>query len=337
MAEQVIESKRVSFPRNKQQEFLLQAQQELGLTWTEIAKRLHISTRSLTDWKNERISLPLSVVKKICGETGKKIPKNIEIKDRYWYVKKAAKKGGLRNFQLHGNRIGGDPERRKKKWREWWIRIGQFKKSGIYNTPLSFKKPQKGEKLAEFIGIMMGDGGLSKYQVFITLHHIDDYQYMRFVTALLVKLFGVKPALYHDEKDSVYSIVISRMNLVKFLYGHGLVAGNKIKQQIDVPKWIMKNKKYQRTCLRGLMDTDGCLVIHKYKVNGKEYSYKKINFCSASGPLVASVMSIFKRFDFKPRLSHNGRNVWIDNRHEVERYFEVIGSNNPKHHERFLR
>ena len=42
----------------------------------------------------------------------------------------------------------------------------------------------------------------------------------------------------------------------------------------------------------GNIDTDGSVVIHKYIVNGKQYTYKKINFSSALIPLLKSVFNI---------------------------------------------
>ena len=234
--------------------------------------------------------------------------------------------------------IGGNQEIRKKKWREWWEKSGKFNLNLLPNKTLPFKTPRKSNKLAEFIGIMLGDGGISQYQITVTLHDKDDLEYSKFVLKLMKKLFGINPSVYHDKKDSVNTITISRSILVKFLTDEiGLKIGNKIKQQVDIPGWIKKNKKFEIACLRGLMDTDGCLVLHKYKVKNKEYRYKKLEFCSASKPLIKSIIEILKKFDFRPRLSHNSKNVWIDSKSEVERYFKIIDSNNPKHKNRFLR
>ena len=255
----------------------------------------------------------------------------------FWYVFNGSSAGGTAVYKKYGH-IGGDSEFRKKKWFEWWNKIGKFKPHPIINVTKSIKKPDYSPKLAEFTGIVMGDGGITKNQLTITLHHIDDKEYGKFVAKLMEKLFGVKPSIYHDSEDSVNNFVISRIKLIKFCTEKlGLKIGNKIKQQISIPDWIETNKKYQIACIRGLVDTDGCLVIHKYKVGGKQYCYKKLNFCSASKPLVKSVIGILKKFDFNPRLSHNGRNVWIDSQNEVKRYFKIIGSNNPKHKNRFLR
>ncbi len=329
--------KRIFFPKGKQKKFIINAKNKLGLSWDELAKLLGISVRNLIDWKNEKISMPFNVVKIICRKTKIKTPKNIEVREKFWYVKKGARLGGLSVYKKYG-KVGGDSEYRKKKWREWWEKTGKFNLRLLPNKTLPFKNPEISKELAEFIGIMLGDGGISRYQITITLHDKDDLKYSKFVLKLMKKLFGINPSVYHSKKKSVNTLVISRSKLIKFLTGRiGLKIGNKIKQQIDIPNWIKKDKKLKIACLRGLMDTDGCLVIHKYKVKNKEYRYKKLDFCSASQSLIKSVMKILKEFDFKPRLSHNGKNIWIDKQDEVKRYFAVIKSNNPKHISRFLR
>lgn len=336
MAEKVI-SKRVIFRSGKQKLFINQIKNNLKITDEKLARLLKISVRTLTDWKHEKFLMPFNSVKFLSKKAKFKIPVKIKIVDNFWYVHKGAVKGGMAVYKKYG-RIGGDPDYRKKKWYEWWEKEGKFKPSSIHNTPLSFQKPIISESLAEFVGIMLGDGGMSKYQIHITLHCKDDKDYMNFVVKLVKKLFGINPAIYYDSKDSVNVLVISRINLVNFLSQKiGLKIGNKIKQKMDIPAWIKRNKKFQIACLRGLIDTDGCLVIHKYKVNGKQYCYKKLNFCSASKSLVISIIQILKTFDFKPRLSHNSRNAWIDNQKEVMRYLKVIGSNNPKHIKRWRR
>jgi DNA-binding XRE family transcriptional regulator len=335
MAE-VFKSKRIFFPKGLQKQFIIRVKEDLGLTWNKLAEILGVSARNLNDWKNEKISMPLNAAKTISAKTRIKLPNNIQIKDRFWYVKKGAKLGGLAVYKKYGH-IGGNQKIREKKWREWWEKIGKFNSELLPNKTLPFKKPRKSEQLAEFVGIMLGDGGISKYQITVTLHDKDDLEYSKLVLKIIKKLFGINPSVYHDEKDSVNTIVISRSTLIKFLTDKiGLKIGNKIKQQVDIPDWVKKNKKFKVACLRGLMDTDGCLVLHKYKVRDKEYCYKKLEFCSASKPLVKSVINILKEFDFRPRLSHNGKNVWIDNKNEVKRYFKIINSNNPKHRNRFL-
>lgn len=84
-------SKRVVFPCGKQKEFLLNAKKMLNLSYTDLARQLKISNRTLTDWKREKFLMSLRAVKIISKRTNRKIPKNIEIKEPFWYVYKSAK------------------------------------------------------------------------------------------------------------------------------------------------------------------------------------------------------------------------------------------------------
>ena len=98
--------------------------------------------------------------------------------------------------------------------------------------------------------------------------------------------------------------------------------------------WIKRNKKFQIACVRGLIDTDGSVIIHKYGVNGKLYNYKKLQFTSLSRPLLLSVYKILKDLEVNPRLARQ-KEVWIDSKMSVKKYFDIVGSHNLKHLNRY--
>lgn len=335
MAESFI-SKRVIFHRGKQREFLLKMKKALNLSYVELARLLKISDRTLTDWKREKFSISLKAVKTLSRKTKRKIPKNIEIKDPFWYVFKGAKVGGLAVYKKYGG-IGGDPEYRKKKWHEWWEKEGKYKQHQIINAPLHVKKPKKSENLAEFVGIILGDGGITQYQVTITFHSEDEKEYVKFVSNLIKRLFDVPIGIHYDKEDRSVDLVVSRSELVHFCIEKlGLKKGNKIKQQMDIPAWIKRDKLYSIACLRGLIDTDGCVFSHRYKVNDKFYSYKKLCFTSYSSPLRQSVFNILKDNGLNPRFAAE-RDVRLDSIEDMRKYFRLIGSHNPKNLKRYFK
>ena len=208
MAELFI-SKRVIFPRGKQRKFILQAKKTLGLSYLELAILLKISNRTLTDWKREKFSMNLRAVKILLKKTNRKIPKNIKIKEPFWYVNKGANLGGIAVYKKYG-RIGGDPEYRKKKWYEWWKNKGKHRKHPIIAVTKPIKKPHFSKELAEFVGIVMGDGGITNRQITITLHDKDDKAYSQFVVPLIKRLFNVPIGIYHRKEESVMNFIISR-------------------------------------------------------------------------------------------------------------------------------
>lgn len=329
-----IKSKRVFFSKGEQSTFILRAKAAVGLTWEKMAITLKTSSRNLIDWKNEKSSMPLSAVRSLCKRMKIKIPDNIETRDAYWYVQKGAKKGGLKVYEKYGQ-VGGDPSNRIKKWKEWWKREGMFKDHEIFQS-YPFKKPAKSKILAEFIGVLLGDGGITKNQIKITLHCIDDMEYSKFIEALVTKLFSLKPSKIKKKGCQVFNITISRTGLVKFVVEKlGMKIGNKIKQHVDIPDWIKQNKKYRIACLRGLVDTDGCLIMHKYKSKGKAYCYKKIGFTSRSYPLLKSVSDILNELGIKHRIARGGFDIRVEAKKDVEKYFKVVGSSNPKHSRKY--
>ena len=63
------------------------------------------------------------------------------------------------------------------------------------------------------------------------------------------------------------------------------------------------------------------------------YYYKKLAFTSASQQLRDEVARILANVGITSRIA--GRDVRIDSVENVRRYFEKIGSNNPKHLKRY--
>lgn len=328
--------KRLSFPRGKQNLFITRSMKILKMNNEKFANLLKVSLRTITDWKREKFLISLNKALLISKKAKIPIPKEVKIKNPFWYIHKGAKLGGLNMYKKYGC-VGLNPEKRLIKWREWWEKEGKFKKHPIINVRLSIKKPKESKSLAEFTGIIIGDGGISKNQTTITLHHIDDKKYAEFVIKLIKKLFGVKPSVYHYPKKSVNDIVISRIKLTEFLTEKmGFKIGSKTKQQIDIPDWIKQNNNFQIACLRGLIDTDGSIFKHTYKVNGKYYTYKKMDFTNSSKPLRKSVYIIMKKIGLNPRLSQN-KSIRLDSINDMAKYFSIVGSHNPKHLRHYLK
>ncbi len=332
MAE-LLNFKRVFFPNGKQCAFLLKSKADLECTWQELASISSVTVHTLMYWRKEKNSMSLVALKQICMKRGVKIPTEIIIKDPYWNVTNAARAGGKAVIQKYGV-VGGNENNRKEKWDEWWEREGKHKGSKI-TRPLSFKKPRLSKELAEFVGILLGDGGISKYQVTVTLNSVTDKEYFKFVQKLIKTLFKVPVGSYSEVKSLARRIVISRSALVSYLLTLGLKEGNKVKQQVDIPEWIKRNRQYRMACLRGLIDTDGCIILHRYRSKGSVYYYKKIGFTSRSYPLIHSVCDILSNLEIKHRITRNGYDIRIEAKEDVHKYFQLIGTNNPKHLKRY--
>jgi len=324
-------SERIIFPFDKQQQFLLMAREKLDIPWSSFANRMRIHKRTLNDWRRGEYSMPLSVLKRICRISKVKMPTDIKIKDAFWYVFKGARVGGKAVYRKYG-RIGGSPEYRKKKWYEWWEKKGKFIKRKIFKRKL-IKKPTKNRYLAEFIGIMLGDGGITPSQIQITLNSKNEVEYVEFVKNLIKKLFKLNSGIYKFKTNNAVRIQISSRELVDYLLGLGLNQGKGQKPR-DIPQWIFENLKYQKACLRGIFDTEGCVYTHTYRVNRRVYSYKKLCFRNRSQQLLESIAKILVNLNFKPKIT-NGQSVSLYDSNETKRYFREIGTHNSKNLGRF--
>ena len=317
---------RVLFPKNKQKQFLEKAKNILELTNKKFANFANVNIRTLSDWKREKFTIPLGFVQKIQLKTQIVLPKTVKILPAFWSTKKAAKLGAQAMIKKYG-RLNIDEKKRRNGWYNWWYTKGHHIKN-IQNQPKEVFLPKKDIVLAEFVGILIGDGGITNYQITITLNKKDDKEYAEFVVDLIKQLFKIKPSIHI--RESVVNIKISRIKLIIYLQKLGLKKGNKIKQNVDMPNWIKNNENYSLACIRGLVDTDGCVYRHQYKVKEKIYHYKKIGFSSRSKNLIESVKNIMSKNGLHPKIDCRG-DIRLYSLADVKKYFQVIGSHNPKH------
>ena len=192
------------------------------------------------------------------------------------------------------------------------------------------KIPRNSSLLAEFLGITFGDGGIGNpWQLVITLNAISDKAYSNYIKQIINKLFQIKPVIWKRRGENTLRIVCSSISLVDFLIKKGCVKGNKVKQQLDAPLWIKKVPSYNKAFVRGLVDTDGCLYIHKHYTKGK--LYKNIGFCftSVSLPLLKSVGDILKENNINPHYRDDKR-IFLYGEKPIKRYLQIFGSSNSR-------
>jgi len=319
---------RVSFSTGKQNKFINKILSKISVE--KAAEICKLSERTIRDWRREKFLMDHEALKILARKVNLRVPSNTKLRDKYWYIFKGSSAGGKAVFKKYG-RVGGDPEYRKKKWYEWWGREGKYRIDSITSCK-PIKEPKFSKELAEFVGIVLGDGNISQRQVTISLHSKDDKAYGKFVIGLIQKLFNVPVSVLYDKRYLVANFVVSRSKLVHFCIEKlGLKKGNKVKQQVDIPEWIKKNKLFSIACTRGLIDTDGCVFNHRYKVNGKLYSYKKLAFSNHSKPLIDSVYKNLKKHKLNPRITKDGKDVRLESKKDIQRYSLIFNTHNPKY------
>lgn len=327
---------RIKFRKHLQIKFLNNIRKELRINnWTKLAKVLNVHQRSLSDWSRAKYTLPEEIFKKCIKLTKNKIDlPSYKVLPNFWSVHKASRKGGLVTFEryggpgtLEGRRKGGRISQQKRK-----LYPELYQQCNLRKIIL---KPKSTRKLAEFFGIALGDGGITNTQVSITLNKHNAKEYSFFVCKLFKKLFRVNPSVYESDSKNFINIVVSSTNLVEFLLFKGLKKGNKVKHQVRVPNWIKNNKEFSERCLRGLVDTDGCVYSHTHTSQGHNYFNFGLNFSNRSFPLLAFVKDTLISLGFNAKLFKKGVNLYRET--EVCRYAEEIGFSNPYHVERLKR
>ena len=323
---------RIGTSRKKQRNFFQSIKAVSGLRWLELARLCNVSDRTLRDWARGRYTSPYVISNLLSVRFSVALPEISRILKPYWYVKKSSRLGGLARHKKHGllgdsetrSRGGINSQARRRKDPEKYRLLG-------CNVAKQISVPSFSKELAELCGILLGDGGMTDSQIRITLNKKTDANYGKFVARLLAKIFKEKPAVGFYR--NVITLTLSGVNLVKAMEKIGLQRGNKVAHQVSIPKWILQNKEFAKACVRGLIDTDGGVYFHRHISGGRRYMHFGLTFTNHSKRLIQGLQNILEKNNFVPS-TNNPKKIYIYKLREVERYFNVIGSHNPKHTER---
>lgn len=189
------------------------------------------------------------------------------------------------------------------------------------------------EKLAELLGLMAGDGCLSRYarcrMIYICGHKTDDIEYHNTVTKVLFReIFNKEIKIEEKKKQHAIFIRFSDKKIFNEL-SKFLPVGRKY-ESLKVPAEIMSSKNNFFAFVRGLADTDGCIVFSKQH---RTYGYyPRIEITSKSKPFLLTILSKLKSCDFYGSVSHKGKENYrleLPGTKNLERWLNNIGFNNP--------
>lgn len=177
--------------------------------------------------------------------------------------------------------------------------------------------------LAEFFGIMLGDGGITHFQVIVTLGN-KEKNYVEYVRKLINKIFNVSPKV-GVRKKGYRDVYLGSVELTSWLLANGLVH-NKVRSQVDIPEWISSDEKYMRKFIRGFFDTDGSVYKIRFGI--------QISFCNKSEPILESLRKILVNLQFRPSVISSNK-IYLTRANDVKNFFEKIQPQNLKHQKRF--
>src|SRR3989338_9983480 len=185
---------RIICPPGEQRRFILEVLKKSGLTVVSLAKYLHTGKTNIHHWKNSngKNHAPYEIISKLANEFHISMPAILDIKDENWGRRKGAVLGLL-------------------KWSHKRV-----------NT---FYVPQKNTLLAEFCGIVLGDGGVTNSQCQISLNSEADLAYITNVNNMNKTLFHCKVGNYKDKRSKVITTTITGVRFIILLKKFGIFRG----------------------------------------------------------------------------------------------------------------
>tara|TARA_Y100000310_G_scaffold343942_1_gene454066 strand:+ start:1713 stop:2522 length:810 start_codon:yes stop_codon:yes gene_type:complete len=195
-------------------------------------------------------------------------------------------------------------------------KINYGRNLGLKAFTQPIKEIKKSNDLAEFIGIMLGDGNLYKNRTKIAFDSRNP-EYVDYVFKICEKLFGITfKREDHKDKNCIY-LQFNNHIFTDELIKLGLKRGNKLKNQLGIPEWIKENKEFSRACIRGLIDTDGCI----YKCKREKQTY--IKFTNYNKKLLEDFKEVTKNLGYSFAKA-NKQNACLYRKDEVASFIKDI-------------
>ena len=185
-------------------------------------------------------------------------------------------------------------------------------------------------KLAEFFGIMLGDGCCSSNQITISGGTIDGTYISEYIPKLVAELFNRKVNFRKIAIESLDCLLHS-VDVSSMLRSMGFSSP---KTNCQIPNFYFQNLVLLKACVRGLFDTDGGLHRHHAKS-------AQLKFTNKSAAIVDSLQCALLQLGFKPvrTMDHKEKNthaLYLFSS-DVKKYFDEIGSSNPKNQLKFKK
>ena len=231
------------------------------------------------------------------------------------------------------------------------------------NTKIDFSKsdvrrkiilPKKiDERLAEFIGVMIGDGHLGlhysskpgkKYvkSAIKISGNKKEKEYLRFIMNLFKSLFNLKLTYHQDTAPGAIILRAHSKGIVQFLNKICEIPLNKKTNIVAIPDFIKTaDEDIKYAFLRGLADTD-YTVSFKNRTN-KGHNYPVIRGSFKSRRLIKDLEELYLSLGFKYCVCYNERkydkrkndynyinSIYLNGKKNFRRWIEKIGFSNYK-------
>lgn len=307
------ELRRVNLGIGKQRSLILLLVDKVG-SLKNIAENMQLSYSSLKKYAQESLLLPENIFEEIIKQLNySKDNLSFSYLDAHW-GRKIGSKNGMKALE--------------KKYPE---KIKLWRKNALIksheNRLKKIKIPQFNESLAEFIGVYLGDGSLTEYFMKIAGDKRYDLPYFDYLNKIAFNNFGVIGKIYPEKETNQLSLVFFSKQLCNYFTDKlGIKIGDKIRNKTIIPDFILKDKSLSLACLRGLVDTDGC--VSRRGRNGSQFT---ITFTNHNIYLLLQVKEISDNHNFFTFFSEKEKCIGTNNYEKIKEYFSKVGSSNLRH------
>lgn len=192
------------------------------------------------------------------------------------------------------------------------------------------KPGTKSRKMAEFVGILLGDGSIShgqnRLQVTLNKNELD---YAHYVVGLIYEIFGKNSTIKFRKNENALDIHLFNKETVDFLIREvGMVESPKWNRAI-VPRQF-RNNRLSRYVLRGYFDTDGSVVI----TDNNGTVYPRLEMKVSPSPMKDHIVSMLKKMGFRfgvYTLEKNRVRIQMNGRQQLSKWVREIGTMNPNY------
>jgi intein/homing endonuclease len=221
---------------------------------------------------------------------------------------------------------------------------------------LDNQKKYQNAQVAEILGAFIGDGWIEKSRnsFYIMGNPTEDKEYYdKFLAPLFSKYF-IQTSPKSFSSWGVYGIVSYKKKITEIALSLGFESGKKC-YTTKIPEWVMKseNKDILTAVLRGIFDTDGCFFCKKAygaydNLWTKEHHCKpRIDINTVSKKLLEQITWLLQKLcieyktGYSPAKNRNHKNnseyyrLYIWKLEAIEKWFKVIGTNNPRQKTRY--
>jgi len=298
---------RVRLKPGQQHKLLTQICIKNKLSLKRLSDELNVGYSAIKKYNNEGSLFPKRVFDDIFEkyDLNKSEFNPIEVLPDYWGAQKGGEKGIRTLFRKYPEKLMS------------WRLKGLRKTHRIAQKEIVLPEPS--ENLCEFLGAVLGDGTITKYFIRISGDYRCDLEYFAHLNNLAKSLFGVEGAVEKERQRNTAYLRFSSVKLCEFVSKTLHMRFGK-KTKISMPNF-MKSKEFKIALLRGLMDTDGSLCKRGNKLALVFTAYNKyiLDFAEKAG----MELNIFTH--------KNESQVGTDSWPKICKYFEIVGSSNPRH------